>query len=158
MGSTIFLEEGVGGYLHLLGEKAPDTVRPLSDYALHDLTNPGKWDWGNLEVIPYLNTSRLMIMKFCPRLYNWKSTKRLGVPGAYLKDHIVSGSLYHAMADAHDTGTPVLQAIHHAAEKIGTESLYVVSYSETLDYLAAEMYKSWYPRYEKFAAVVEQQW
>jgi hypothetical protein len=115
--------------------------------ALHDLVDPGKWDWGNLEVIPYLNTSKMMLLKFCSRLYNWKITKRLGVP--YPPNvPMVQGTLYHAMAEAYDNGDPVLEVLHAAAEKIRLDPQYQVSFSDTLDYLVQEMYNKWLPKYK----------
>ena len=124
----------------------------MSTAALHDLVDPGKWDWGNLDVIPYLNTSGMMLMKFCPRLYNWKVTKRLGAPQIMGMKAVpmIQGTLYHAMAEAHDNDVPVLGALQKAAQDIRTSPEYLVSFSDTLDYLVAEMHNKWLPKYQAF--------
>ncbi len=123
----------------------------MSKAALHDLTDPGKWDWGDLEVIPYLNSSRMMLLKFCPRLYHWKITKRLAVTGIpKMNVPMVQGSLYHAMAEAHDSGDPILARVRETAYKIRVEPLYLIAWSEALDFLVQEMVNKWYPKYRKF--------
>lgn len=120
--------------------------------ALHDLVDPGKWDWGNLEVIPYLNTSGMMLMKFCPRLYNWKITKRLGVAGWLGPKSVpmVQGTLYHAMSEAYDGYLPVLEQLHEAATKIRLSPEYSVAFDPILEHLVQEMYNKWLPKYKAF--------
>jgi hypothetical protein len=124
----------------------------VSKVALHDLTDPGKWDWGNLDVIPYLNSSKMMLLKFCPRLYHWKITKRLGAP-IYINQKVapmVSGTLYHAMSEAVDLGLDPLRQIRAAAQKIRLDPQYTVDFSECLDCLVSEMYNRWLPKYKAF--------